>query len=88
MDAYSGGETKAHERNDGQLMLLLTIEIEEEADGRWIAEVTQLPGVMVYGQTPDDAVRKVKSLALQVLAERVATEEFALDAVSFTRSAA
>ena len=70
------------------LMLLLTIEAEQETDGRLIAEVPQLPGVMVYGQTLEDAIRRVKSLALQVLAERVATEEFFLDAVSFTQSAA
>jgi len=48
----------------------LTIELEQEEDGRWIAEVTDLPGVLVYGQSQEDAVVRVKALALRVLAER------------------
>jgi predicted RNase H-like HicB family nuclease len=48
----------------------LTIEIEQEADGRWIAEVPTIPGVMVYGATRDEAILKVKTLAMRVLAER------------------
>lgn len=47
------------------------IEIEEETDGRWIAEVTDLPGVMAYGVTRPDAVAKVQALALRALAERL-----------------
>lgn len=47
----------------------LTVEIEKEVDGRWIAEVTDLPGVMVYGSSKDDALTKVKTLALRVLAD-------------------
>ena len=48
-----------------------TIETERETDGRWIAEVMELPGVMVYGATADDAVARVQALALRVLAERI-----------------
>ena len=48
-----------------------TIETEQETDGRWIAEVMELPGVMVYGVTVEDAVARVRALALRVLAERV-----------------
>lgn len=48
----------------------LTIELEQEDDGRWIAEVMELPGVIVYGQAPDEARRKAKSLALRVLADQ------------------
>lgn len=48
-----------------------TIETELETDGRWIAEVMELPGVMVYGATPADAVARVQALALRVLAERI-----------------
>lgn len=44
------------------------IEIEREADGRWIAEIPNLPGVMVYGKTKQEAVRSVRALALRVLA--------------------
>lgn len=49
----------------------MKIETEREVDGRWIAEVTELPGVMVYGQTQDDAVAKVKALALRLIADRL-----------------
>ena len=47
------------------------IETEREADGRWIAEIPNLPGVMVYGKTKQDAVRSVRALALRVLADRI-----------------
>jgi predicted RNase H-like HicB family nuclease len=46
------------------------IEFEQEEDGRWIAEIPELPGVMVYGQTRHDAEVKVTALALRVLADR------------------
>jgi len=47
------------------------VEVEQEADGRWIAEVADLPGVMAYGQTPDEAKAKVQALALRVVADRL-----------------
>ena len=47
----------------------LRIEIDSEEDGRILASVPDLLGVMAYGETREDAVRKVKSVALQVLAE-------------------
>ena len=50
----------------------MKIEIEKEEDGRWIAEVPDLPGVMAYGQTKEEVIRKVEALALRVLADRVA----------------
>jgi predicted RNase H-like HicB family nuclease len=49
----------------------VNIELEREEDGRWIAEVPDLPGVMVYGQSRDVAISKVKALALRVLADRL-----------------
>lgn len=49
----------------------LTIEYEQEADGRWLAEVPELPGVLAYGETADDAMRKAESLAFRVMAERL-----------------
>ena len=49
----------------------LTIEIEREEDGRWIAEVKDLPGVMTYGATRDEVVARVQALALRVVAERL-----------------
>jgi predicted RNase H-like HicB family nuclease len=47
------------------------IEYEQEDDGRWLAEVIQIPGVMVYGQTPQDAIAKAQALALRVIADRI-----------------
>jgi predicted RNase H-like HicB family nuclease len=48
-----------------------TVEIEREADGRWIAEIPDLPGVMAYGATEKEALIAVESLALRVLADRI-----------------
>lgn len=47
-----------------------SIEYEQEADGRWIAEVPDLPGVMAYGTTKQDAEVEVTALALRVIADR------------------
>jgi len=47
------------------------IEIEQEEDGRWLSEVLELPGVMAYGQSRDEAVTRVKALSLRVLADRL-----------------
>ena len=49
----------------------LTIETEQEDDGRWIAEIAQLPGVLAYGATAEEASAKAEILALRVLAERL-----------------
>jgi predicted RNase H-like HicB family nuclease len=48
----------------------LSIELDREENGRWLAEVLELPGVMAYGQTRDEAVTRAQELALRVLAER------------------
>jgi predicted RNase H-like HicB family nuclease len=55
--------------------MTLNIEIEREADGRWIAEVPTLPGTMCYGQTRDEALAHVQALALRVIAERLEHKE-------------
>jgi len=47
------------------------VETEVETDGRWIAEVPELPGVLAYGASRDEAVRKAQALSLHVLAERL-----------------
>jgi predicted RNase H-like HicB family nuclease len=49
----------------------LTIESEQETDGRWIAEIPELPGVLVYGPTREQAVEQAKALALRVIADRI-----------------
>jgi predicted RNase H-like HicB family nuclease len=51
--------------------MALTIEMEREADGRWIAEVPALPGAMTYGATRDEAIARVQALVLRVIAERL-----------------
>jgi predicted RNase H-like HicB family nuclease len=53
----------------------MKIEIRRESDGRWIAEIPDLPGVMSYGQTREEAVAKAKALALRVLADRLEHDE-------------
>ena len=50
---------------------MLTIEIEREEDGRWIGEVPELPGVIAYGATEDEARNKAAALALRVIADRI-----------------
>jgi predicted RNase H-like HicB family nuclease len=52
-----------------------SIECEEEADGRWLAEVPQLPGVLCYGQTANEAMAKAEVLALRTMAERLEQNE-------------
>jgi predicted RNase H-like HicB family nuclease len=48
-----------------------TLECEQEDDGRWLAEVVELPGALAYGVTQDEAMVKAEALALRVLAERL-----------------
>lgn len=52
-----------------------TIDYEREDDGRWLAEVLELPGVLAYGQTSDEAIAKVQALALRTLADRLENAE-------------
>ena len=52
-----------------------TIEIEQEEDGRIIAEVIELPGVLAYGKTKEEAIAKAQALALYVIAERLENGE-------------
>ena len=59
------------------------IEFEREDDGRWIAEIPELPGVMVYGTTRAGAESKVQALALRVTADRLDREQSTTDHVSF-----
>jgi predicted RNase H-like HicB family nuclease len=53
----------------------LTVEIDRENDGRWIAEVPELPGTLAYGATRERAVANAEALALRVLAERIENGE-------------
>ena len=64
----------------------LTIELDREEDGRWIAETPELPGVMCYGQTRDEAISNAERLAIEVIADRIAHGELPSSSlgVSFT----
>ena len=53
----------------------LIVEIEQEEDGRWIAEVPDLPGVLAYGNSREEAIARVKTLSLRVLADRMENGE-------------
>jgi len=48
-----------------------TVEFEREEDGRWLAEVPDVPGVMVYGDSREEAAARVQALALRVIADRL-----------------
>jgi predicted RNase H-like HicB family nuclease len=48
----------------------VTVEVEREDDGRWVGEVPELPGVLAYGATPEEAITRERELALRVLADR------------------
>ena len=53
----------------------LTIELDREEEGRWIAEALELPGVMCYGSTRDEAISNAERLAIEVIADRIAHGE-------------
>ena len=65
-----------------------TIETEQEEDGRWIAEVAEIPGALVYGSTTQEAIAKVQALALRALAERLEHGESTSDLLSVSFQAA
>ena len=64
----------------------LTIELDREDDGRWIAEALELPGVMCYGQTRDEAISNAERLAIEVIADRIAHGEMASAALAVSFS--
>jgi predicted RNase H-like HicB family nuclease len=68
--------------------MTFTIEFEREDDGRWLAEVSQLPGVLAYGQTSDEAIARAQALALRVLADRLEQAESAPEFVTISFAAA
>ena len=74
--------------HQGRAGMQLAIELEREDDGRWIAEVPDLSGVMAYGQSREQAVVMVQALALRVLAERLEHGETAPELLSVTFKAA
>lgn len=69
-------------------MITLKVEIEQEEDGRWLAEVVELPGVLAYGDSQEAAAAKVQALALRVLAERLEHGEAGPELLSISFNAA
>jgi predicted RNase H-like HicB family nuclease len=59
------------EPHSGDGQMCLRVILDREDDGRWLAEVPELPGVLVYAQTENDVIAKVKALSLRVLADRI-----------------
>jgi predicted RNase H-like HicB family nuclease len=68
--------------------MFLTVEIEREEDGRWLAEIPTLPGVLAYGESRDQAVARAEALALRVLADRLEQGEAGPDLGSVSFEAA
>jgi predicted RNase H-like HicB family nuclease len=68
-----------------QLTNQFTIETEQEEDGRWIAEILEIPGALVYSNSQQQAIFKVQALALRILADKLENGEIVsvLDSFSF-----
>lgn len=69
-------------------MITFKVETEQEDDGRWLAEVLELPGVLAYGDTQQAALSRVQALALRVVAERLEHGEAGPDLLSISFNAA
>jgi predicted RNase H-like HicB family nuclease len=69
-------------------LITLRVETEQETDGRWLAEVVELPGVLAYGGRQEEAVSRVQALALRVVAERLEHGEAGPDLLSISFKAA
>jgi predicted RNase H-like HicB family nuclease len=63
------------------------VELEQEKDGRWIAEVVQIPGALAYGKSRQDALARVEAVALRVIAEKLDQGEIQADLVSVSFAA-
>lgn len=70
------------------LTMTFTVEYEREDDGRWLAEVLELPGVLAYGVDSNEAIAKAQALALRVLADRLEHGEDKPEFVSISFAAA
>jgi predicted RNase H-like HicB family nuclease len=68
--------------------IVYKIETERETDGRWIAEIVDVPGVMAYGTTEKEAMASAQALALRVLADRIEQEKEPTETVTVSIEAA
>ena len=69
-------------------MMTFTVDYEREDDGRWLAEVIELPGVLAYGGTSDEAIARAQALALRVVADRLEHSEGPPEFMSISFAAA
>jgi predicted RNase H-like HicB family nuclease len=65
-------------------MVTLSVELDREDDGRWIAEVPEIPGAMCYGTTREEAVGDAERLAIEVIADRIAHGEMPASALNLS----
>jgi predicted RNase H-like HicB family nuclease len=72
----------------GEPLITFKVELEQEDDGRWLAEVVELPGVLAYGDTQQAALSTVQALALRVIAERLENGEAGPELLNISFSAA
>jgi predicted RNase H-like HicB family nuclease len=68
--------------------MLLTVETEQEEDGRWIAEILEIPGALKYGATREEAIAQAEALALRVIADRIEHGERPTEPIHITFAAA
>jgi len=68
--------------------MTFTVEFEREDDGRWLAEVLELPGVLAYAETSDEVISKAQALALRVLADRLEHAEGSPEFINISFAAA
>jgi predicted RNase H-like HicB family nuclease len=73
--------------NEGRSRMTFRVEVERESDGRWLAEVRELPGVMAYGPTAAEAGARAQALALRVVADRLEHGEAGPDLLSISLTA-
>jgi predicted RNase H-like HicB family nuclease len=71
-----------------EVRMILTIEFDQEVDGRWIAEIPQLPGVLAYGDTQNKAAQMARALAFRVLADQIESGEVDASSISSVSFAA
>ena len=70
-------------RSDRLKQQVFRVVFDREGDGRWIAEVRELPGVMVYGESKQEALLRVQALAYRVIADRIEEEKQLQNSVKF-----
>jgi len=68
--------------------MTFTVEYEQEEDGRWLAEVVEMPGVLAYGENSDEAIARAQALALRTLADRLEHGEGTPEFVNISFAAA